>query len=530
MNQRETESSYTFELYSLIRDLVRNAWVIILAGLTGLMGVFIINNNTYTPMYTSTATLLANVKTGAAQVYTTLSASTELATIFSEVFVQPTMKTKAAEYLGMPAFNGSISSSTLDKTNIFTVSVTATSPELAYDELNAVLEVYPQISEAIFADAVIEIMRSPTVPKSPSNTVSSKYGTIAVFGCMGAVAALIIFLSLTRDTVKDEASYQKKVGANLLGTVVHERRHQTLESIFRGEKKSRLINNAYASFSFSESYQKLANRFEYMHRTNSDKIFLITSVAENEGKSTTAANIAIALASRGNRVLLLDMDFKKPAMHKIFEINVPDNQDFGALLANQIPADEFKLRQYRHSTLYTAFNAGRHSDYVDWINSDYVANILYIFHQHFDFVIVDTPPLSAAADVSGLARLADQTVLVVKTDVVLAADINDAILTLSSGGSKFAGCILNDVQPEFALFGQTGADETGYYSRYGYGYGGYSKYGKYGKYNKYSGYARYSKYGGKYAHSTIAEELMKPEFEQAEELPKIRKINDKEES
>lgn len=516
MNQRETQTSYTFELHSLLRDLWRNLWVILLAGLIGLMGVFILNNNAYTPMYTSTATLLANVKTGASQAYTTLSASTELATIFSEVFVQPTMKTKAAEYLGMSSFSGSISSSTLEKTNIFTVSVTAPSPELAYKELCAVLDVYPQISQAIFADAVIEIMRSPNVPKSPSNAVTSSYRTVAILGCMAIATVLIVFLSLGRDTVKDEATYRKKVGAPLIGTVMHERRHQSLGSLLRGRKKSLLINNAYASFSFSESYQKLANKLEYMQRTNGDKVFLITSVAENEGKSTTAANLAIALASRGNSVLLLDMDFKKPAMQKIFEIDVPANQDFGALLSGQISDDEFKLRKYRRSTLYTALNAGCHTDYVDWIHSDYVANILYIFHQHFDFVLVDTPPLSAAADVISLARQVDQTILVVKTDVVLAADLNDAILSLPDNGGKFAGCILNDVHPEFSLFGQSGADESGYNSRYGYG--------------KYSRYSRFAKYGGKYAQNTIADELMIPEMDQTEPIPENQDENDKEES
>lgn len=496
MNQEKER--YTVEPYSLIRDLIRNVWVIILAGLIGAMGVFIINNNTYTPMYTSTVTLIANVKTGAEQLYTNLSASTELATIYSEVFVQPSMKDRAADYLGMPDFKGSVSSKTLDKTNIFTVSVTTTSPKLAYEELCAVLQVYPQISEAIFADAVIEIMRAPTMPKAPSNTISSKYGVVAVLACMALVAGLTVFFSLNRDTVKTEEDYRRKIGSPLLGTVGYERPHQPLKNILKGEKKSRLINDAFASFRFSESYQKLANKFEYMHRTNGDKVFLLTSVAENEGKSTTAANTAIALASRENRVLLLDMDFKKPAMHKIFGFEVEADQDFGALLAQQISAEQFRFRRYRHSTLFTAFNAGRHGDYVDWIHSKHIERVMDVFRGFFDYIIIDSPPLSVAADVSGIAQIVDRTVLVVKTDTVLAADINDAILTISSGENRFAGCILNALWPEFTLLGSAGSDESGYTSRYG----------KYGKYDKYSKYSHYSRYGGHYARKTISDDLL----------------------
>ena len=107
-----------------------------------------------------------------------------------------------------------------------------------------------------------------------------------------------------------------------------------------------------------------------------------------------------------------------------------------------------------------------------------------------------------------MVRLADKSILVVKTDAVLAADLNDVILNLSANGN-FAGCILNDVWPEFSVLGSTGADESGYYGRYSYGYG----YGGYRKYNKYTQYARY---GSKYAQSTISDELMSSESDEAD--------------
>lgn len=479
MEQKNNEKILSFEWHSLLRDLLYNIWTVALAGVIGLMLVYIISHSVYDPIYTSSATLIANVKTGSTQTYTNLSASSEMAKIFTEVFVQPSMKTKAAEHLGQPYFDGSVSSSVLTNTNIFTVSVTASNPETAYFELCAILEVYPEISESIFTDAVVDIMRQPTVPKYPANAITQRNKILIVGACVGITLAAVVILSLMRDTVKTEADFKKKVDSKLLGTITHERKYKSVHQAFGKLKTSLLINRASASFQFTENYQRLAAKLGYMRRTAGDKVFLVTSVAENEGKSTTAANIAIALASRGYRVALLDMDFKKPAVQKILDLKPIPGHDLSALLSKKIAPNEFKLVRYKNSSLYCALNAGHHHDYVEWIGTDLVHSVVNVFSREFDFVIIDTPPLSVAADVTSIAKLADQCMLVVRTDCVYAADVNDAILTFTENGNKFAGCILNDVYSEFSLFGQLGYDETGYYSRNYDAYNHYSKYGKY---------------------------------------------------
>ena len=118
-----------------------------------------------------------------------------------------------------------------------------------------------------------------------------------------------------------------------------------------------------------------------------------------------------------------------------------------------------------------------HDDYVDWIHSGRVSEIIDSFRDGvFDYVLIDTPPLFAAADVPVIARLADAAFVVIRTDRVTAADINDSILSFSDECGNFAGCILNDLRPEFSLLGQLGADESG---RHGGNYGYYYKYRNY---------------------------------------------------
>jgi capsular exopolysaccharide synthesis family protein len=486
MNESQKQSKIHIEPYSILRDVIRNLWVIVLAALIGLMSVSIWNDSMYTPSYTSTATLLVNLRNSAAYSYTNLSSSSEMARIFTEVFVQPTMKAYAADHLGMDSFVGSVSAKVLDETNIFTVSVTTSSPETSYEELCAILEIYPQISESVFSDAVIEIMRSPNLPVSPSNSISSRNQKLAVAGCAALVLALVVYLSFLRDTVKDEKTFRDNIDGKLFGVVGHERQHMQLVEILRRKKASLLISDAYASFRFTENFHKLATKLEYLRRNNGAKIFLVTSLAENEGKSTTAANIALALASRNNKVALLDMDFKKPALHKVFDMQGEDLMDLATLISGQATLDTYQFCSYRQSELDLALNKKSYNNYVEWIYTDKMAGIFEQLRQSekYDFIIVDTPPLSVAADVTGIVHLSDVSMLVVRTDYVYTAAINDAVLSLSEK-SNFAGCILNDVHREFSMLGQMGYDENGYG-------GGYYYRGKRNRYNRYGGYESYS--------------------------------------
>ena len=148
----------TFEWYSLLKDIILNLWLLILAAIIGFVSVYVLEVSVYKPVYTSSATLMVQVKTGTYQAYTNLSASSEMATIFSEVFVQPSMKEKAAEHLEKNKFQGTLEASVLTNTNIITLSVTADDPETAYQELRAVLTVYPQISDSIFSNAVLDVV------------------------------------------------------------------------------------------------------------------------------------------------------------------------------------------------------------------------------------------------------------------------------------------------------------------------------------------------------------------------------------
>ena len=251
MNKTSQRFKLTFEWHSLFRDIWRNFILVILAGGIAFMGLYISERSVYSPTYTSTTTLVIRAKTGTAGAYTNLSVSAEMAEIFATVFQDATMRQKAAENIGKESFEGTVSTSVMEGINLMTVSVTADDPELAYHLLSSILEVYPEISDVVFSDAVIDVLIWPKMPTAPSNTISTMYRGIVILAAMAVMGMLIVLLSLLRDTVKHEKSFESNIDAKLLGTIVHEKPHLSFKERLIHKKRSLLIDDAYSSLKFS---------------------------------------------------------------------------------------------------------------------------------------------------------------------------------------------------------------------------------------------------------------------------------------
>ena len=479
----------SFEIHSVIKDLIKNCWIVLLVVLACRMGVYVAENYVYEQEYTASATMVVSAKGSSSATYSNYAVSADLAEIFANVFKDPIVRTKAGEHLGR-SFNGSVSASVKTGTNFITLSVTSNSPQDSYELLKAVIEVYPSVSDYIFANANVMLLKAPSVPVAPSNSIDSDDKSLLYSGAAIVAAFIIVVLSVFRDTVKDEEDFREKIDAKLLSTVMHERKRRTIKDIINKKKQSlRIHSNAFVSFAFVENFHKLSAKLEFLKRRNGDKVFVVSSIAENEGKSTVATNIALSLASKGKNVLLLDFDFKKPALYKIFDVEYNSQYEVSECLDK--PVDEnFSFRKYKDTSLHLAINTKPHSDSVAWVESGKLEKFVSSVADMFEYVIIDTAPVSADSSTASIAKFADKLLMVVRTDTVKADGINNALMTLKDSGVEIAGCILNDIYPDIVPANIFGADETGSY--YHHKYSKYGKYGNYGRYGKY--YGRYSKY------------------------------------
>lgn len=475
------KNKITIELYSLLKDIVKNLWVVILCALIGSMGYFLVTHASYKPMYTSTATLTVLNSGSVTASYSTYTISTEKANVLVNVFTEPMVKEYAAAYLEVDSFDGTISARVLDQTNFIELKVTSDHPEKAYKLLNAVLKSHHKVSNKIFKNAGVTVISNPTVPSGPSNYISTSNRNMVIMGCATLALALIIALSLMRNTVKKESDFDEKIESKLIGTIAHEDKRMSFSDVRQKKKKGLLIHsNAYISLRFTENFHKIAAKLEHKRNRTGERVFAITSVAENEGKSTCAANIAVSLADRGNKVMLLDLDFKKPAAYKIFSEETIENGEVSDLLAKKVPFEDFAFRQFKKTSLYVAVNTKADSEYRTYIEDGSITELIEKLKEEYDFIIIDTAPLSLDSSVTDIINMVDKTILIVRTDTVPVNILNDAISTISRISSNLVGCILNDVHMNILPFSITGNDESNRYG--GYRYGKHSHYGHYGRY------------------------------------------------
>ena len=233
-----------------------------------------------------------------------------------------------------------------------------------------------------------------------------------------------------------------------------------------------------------ESYKKIAASVLKSAERNNAKVIMVTSVAEHEGKSTVAANLAIAIQNQGKRVLLIDCDLRRPSQAKIFGIDIEKETSFTDFLSGKAKNGQAQIYRDPVSNLPLLLSDKGSRDSSEYLKENLFSRFIDHLRKGLDIIILDTPPMSLMADAEAVANIADISILVVQYNRKLASDINDAIDELRKYRCHMSGCILNGVR---SLPGTRRKTVGGYY--------GYGKYGKYGKYGRYGNYGRYGAYG-----------------------------------
>lgn len=437
-------------LHSVFRDLVRNVWVIILAALSAWLCVSSYSTLTYVPRYTSTATVVISSQTGTTSV-SSLNITMQLASVFAEVFQSDVLKSAVEEQLGDVWGDSRITTAVIPETNLMTVSVTSPGPEEAFRTLNLVLENYPVISEHLFGNVVMEVIKEPVIPMAPSNPNNSSQmkKRALVAGAVLPVLA-ILFLTMSRDTVQTYQAAKRKLDGEHMGTIGHEEKNKTVESRRKKKNVAALIVNPLISRAYVEAYHNLTVRVEQHMRRRDQKIILVGSAQENEGKSTISSNLALALASKNKKVLLLDCDFRKPALQKIFEVQSDPKNDFGRFLTAG-HTDSEPIIYLKRCNLYLGVNQETYGSIQALVHSEKMVRFLAEQREKMDYIILDSPPMLVASDTEALAGLAETSLLVVRQDRTLARDINDCMDLVRQSCPDFAGYVLNDFrdQPKF---------------------------------------------------------------------------------
>ena len=470
-NTNETQTTgaglLTFDPIVLVQDVLKRWLVIVLAALAVGIGSYISADMSYAPRYQTTTTFVVTTKGSSTTVYSNLSSTSSLANLFTELLNSSIMRKTIMQEMGVSSLDASISTAVISNTNLITMTVTSSDPRTAFLTAQSVIDHHESLTYSVVDGIVLEVLQQPSVPMVPINSANAagQMKKMAIMAALAATAVLVV-LSFLRNTVRSGTEAQAKLDCDYLGEIPHENKYKTIFSRLRRSKTSILLTNPVTSFRFVETIRKLCRRVE--QHMEGGKVLMVTSLLENEGKSTVAVNLALAMAKKHKRVLLIDCDLRKPACHAVL-----DQKKFGTgikeVLQSKASLSDSVLR-YKKTNLYMLLARKGDQNTGDLITSDRMNALLGWARDNFDFVVLDLPPMSAASDAEGMTGLADACLLVIRQNVAVAPALNKAVESLEGQNAKLLGCVLNNVYSSRLSSGG------------GYGYGGYQKYGHYGSY------------------------------------------------
>ena len=235
---------------------------------------------------------------------------------------------------------------------------------------------------------------------------------------------------------------------------------------------------------YAESYRILRAAVMLLGDEKKRKISAFSSALPGEGKTTTSVNYALALASQGKKTLLMDMDLRKPKVHRQFNLRRGDlKKGMSEVLSNQCDASEAITKTPGIERLDAIFAGGKAPNPGELLREEAIVKLFEWAREHYDHIVIDSAPILPVPDTRIIFPLVDNPCLVIRANVVPKPAVFRALDVMEEDGSRVVGVVLNGYRETRRLLGYNYSYGSYRYGKYGYsqyGYGGYGSYGSYG--------------------------------------------------
>jgi polysaccharide biosynthesis transport protein len=340
----------------------------------------------------------------------------------------------------------------------------------------------------------MEINSSAQLPGAPYSPVKAKVLGIASFG--GMSLGILIALGLIRldnkfhtvaqaekETGLPALAAVAKISPSVLADIRKKYKKETNPSEARQKWSPMLLfRDGVSTTTFAEMFRVLRASVSLLGDENKRRITLFTSALPGEGKSFVASNFALAAAQQGKRILLMDLDLRKPSVHKLFGLK----RDFhpngsSEVLAGLARFEEGIFTDTGEERLHIMLAGKIAPAPGELLNSTSLEALFIKALEHYDLIVVDSAPLLAVPDTRIIAPLVDNFCLVTRADYVPKAATRRVIRLLENDQIKPNGIVFNSFSEKRSLMGQNysyGNYQTNKYGKaYRYGYGSYGVYG-----------------------------------------------------
>lgn len=396
---------------------------------------------TRTPLYTTSTTLVATTaqagdSAGAASLaQATGERAALLAQFATTAPVQRAAVEAATRQTGLPAHAPESVTAQADGVSPFlTITVTDASPVWAQAVANsyrtampsALTAVDPAVAGAAEQLSVLTPAPLPSEPSSPDRTRYLQMGLL--LGIVLAFGLVLLREALDRQITEAE-DVGRALGVPVLGAVPHE------------DPKRALPMRSAPNSARAEAYRAILANLPFLNTPDDlPQQIMVTGTGPGEGVSTVAANLALALARSGRRVLLVDANFRNPRLHEIFD--VPASPGLSEVLADRASVEDV-VHVLDGGSLRVLTSGELPEDPVERLTSAHATDVLAHLEKYCDVVIFDTPPVVPVADALFLVRQVSAVVVTTRVRLTKKDQLRRAGDALYQVRAPVAGAVVN---------------------------------------------------------------------------------------
>ncbi len=382
--------------------LAKRWWWLLLLGVFLCGGITFIVSKLTPPVYRANATLIVNFQTSPSP-YDSISAGVAAVPTYAQLLQSPAVLNPVVERhprMTLQQLSGMMTVTPQPDSQLIELDVDNVDPTVAMDLANEISDQFVQYVNPQLTVSVLPIYA--TLPTDPIRPKPSRDAGIGALVGLGLALALIFLFEWIDDRPTSPEEVQELLGIDTLAIMPRLSSKERQKSIEEIPALAEECNILCASLNTQQAMKPF-------------KLLMITSCMAGEGKSTLAANLAIFLARTGKRVLLIDADFRRPALDQYFQLDNYDGLSKVLLeLSSQMPV-KVEGRPTEILSLRVLTTGKLPPNPAELLQSPALRKLIEHLKSvpYFDYVIFDTPPLLPVADTQILASYIPTTILVV---------------------------------------------------------------------------------------------------------------------
>lgn len=435
---------HSLELRDYMR-ILRRSWILIVA--SALVGLLVSGAASVltAPTYKAETQLFVAIQ-GSGSIQELQQGNT-----FSQARVQSYVKTVDSPIVLQPAIDSlglkitsdqlaaKVQASTDVNTVLITLAVSDKSPvqaaaiaQAVADSLVRAIDVLEKPKNGGASPVSLSIIKPATAPTAPSAPNTRMNLVLGLLVGVAVGTALSIFRNALDNKIRGEEDVLRITDAPLLGAIAFD----------QDALRKPLLTQSAPQSPRAESFRQLRTNLQFTNVGGEDQTVLITSSVPGEGKSTTATNLAIALAQTGQRVCLIDADLRRPMVHEY--LGLEGRVGLTTALLGTVEINDL-LQPWGKDELFVVTSGRIPPNPSELLGSERMKSFLDELERDFDKIIIDAPPLLPVTDAAVLSQHVGGVIIVVGAQKLKVRDLQKSLDALEMVGATTYGIVLNRV-------------------------------------------------------------------------------------